>query len=60
MKEGFLQEDVNFLFPWGKVYTPNFKIAMGSQIIVQIFRFVVSFEEKYQFLFCEFFQEKIF
>ena len=60
MEENFLHEDASIPFPWGKVYIPDFKIAMGYQIIVPIFRFVVSFEERYQFLLWEFFRQKIF
>ena len=60
MEKDFLKEDVSILFPWDKIYIPNFKIALKYQIVVSIFRFVASFEERYHFLFCEFFQGKFF
>ena len=61
MEGDFLQDNVSIPpFPWDKICITNSKTAIKHRIVVSMFKFVVSFEDSYQFLHCDFLQENVF
>ena len=47
MEGDLLQDDVSIPFPWDKICITNSKTAIKYQIVVSVFKFVVSFEDSF-------------